>query len=217
MPRNVERDALREKERRQNLMEAGLKLFSRNGIISVTLQDVADEANVGIATLYKYYQNRTNLVIAISANLWKNVLDSYKGKTGQETLATYNAYMFVESYLDVIIKIYKERPEILRFSAYFKTYMNAEKTDKLKDNAHLDVLSPISELFHKIYKKAQIDKSIRTDIDEQEMFTALALTMLGTAERYALGVVWAGHDSNDYTKELYLLKDMILNWLKVSK
>ena len=71
MPRNVEKDVKEELIRRKNLLEAGLKLCSERRIESVGLQEIADEASVGIATLYNYYGNKVNLVNAISAYMWK--------------------------------------------------------------------------------------------------------------------------------------------------
>lgn len=214
MPRNIENDAIREKIRRERMLESGLRLFSEHGIESVSLQDIADEAEVGIATLYNYYQNKPNLVIAISAYMWKKVWDANVDRVGKDAIDSRNAYERIEGYLDLMIYLYREHPEILRFSGYYKTYMNLENAERIKNNEHLDVLAPISVIFHNLYEKAKVDKSIRTDIDEQKMFTTIALTMLGMAERYAMGVVWAANDENDYTKELLILKDMLLGWIK---
>lgn len=217
MPRNIENDALREKIRREKLLDAGLRLFSKYGIENVKLQEIADEAGVGIATLYNYYQNKPNLVIAISAYMWKKVWDENVESVGKDELDSRNAYERIEGYFDLMIYLYKVHPEFLRFSGYFKTYMNLENSERIKENEHMDVLAPISGIFHNLYEKAKYDKSIRTDIGEQELFTTLALTMLGMAERYAMGIVWAGNDENDYAKELLILKDMMLSWLKIKK
>lgn len=129
-------------------------------------------------------------------------------------LDSYNAYQGVEAYFDLMIYLYKTHPEILRFSSFYKTYMNQINGDKTGKNEHLEVVAPIETIFHNLYEKAQIDKSIRTDINEHTMFTTLALTMLGMAERYAQGLVWASNDDNDYTRELMLLKDMMLSWIR---
>lgn len=214
MPRNIEKDKQEEINRRNQLLETGLRLFSTYGFEKVNLQKIADEAGVGIATLYNYYHNKVNLVNAISAYMWKNVWDANIEMEGAETLESYNAYQRIESYFNLIIYLYKERPDILRFSSYYKTYINMENVEKTDHNEHLDVLAPISDIFHNLYERAQVDKSIRTDVDEHTLFTTLALTMLGMAERYAQGIVWASNDKNDYTTELLLLKEMMLNWLK---
>jgi len=70
MSRNVARDELFERERRGRIIEVGFRLFSEKTIESVSLEQVAVEAKAGIATLYSYYQNKVNLVVAISAAKW---------------------------------------------------------------------------------------------------------------------------------------------------
>jgi len=52
------------------------------------------------------------------------------------------------------------------------------------------------------YEKATTDYSIRTDLPVNEMFTTIVHTMLTMAERYAIGLVWAGNNTTDYTAEL---------------
>ena len=54
MARNTERDEREATRRKEQLMKAGFKLFSENGIENVSLQKVADAADVGVATMYKY-------------------------------------------------------------------------------------------------------------------------------------------------------------------
>lgn len=214
MARNTEKDEREEKRRRQQILSSGLKLFSERGIESVKLQEIADDADIGIATLYNYYQNKTNLVIAISANMWKSVWNADNAQRGEAEIAALNAYQRIEGYFDLMIMLYREHPEVLRFSGYFKNYISREKAELVKNNEHLDVVDPIKGIFHDLYERAKVDKSIRTDIGEQELFTMIALTMLGMAERYAMGLVWASNDENDYTKELMLLKDMMLKWIR---
>ena len=60
MARNIARDEQEAERRRKQLLEAGFDLFSRHGIEAISLQMVADTAEVGVATLYKYYQNKLN-------------------------------------------------------------------------------------------------------------------------------------------------------------
>lgn len=74
MPRNIERDK-READRRKNqLIEAGFRLFSQNGIETVSLQKVADAANVSPATMYKYFLTKEKLLIGDELTL--SVADS---------------------------------------------------------------------------------------------------------------------------------------------
>lgn len=215
MARNIERDLREEQRRRQRILTAGLKLFSEKGIENVSLQAVADEAEVGVATLYNYYQNKTKLVVAISAMMWTKFWEISVKDVDEERFKNFTAYESIELYTDIIIKLYREHPEILKFSSDYKTYLCRQSTTKEEVQDHINALNPMSKYFHILYERAKEDKSIRTDIPEDEMFTSVTITVLAMAERYASGLVWSMSDDKNYTKELYNLKEMILNWVRL--
>ncbi len=56
-------DAAEMAKRRELLIETGFRLFARQTIESVKLQDIATASGVGIATLYRYFETKQNLVI----------------------------------------------------------------------------------------------------------------------------------------------------------
>lgn len=214
MARNIERDEKEAERRRKQLLEAGFDLFSRHGIEAISLQMVADTAEVGVATLYNYYQNKLSLVIAISAEVWENVRKELLEPFGLKALEGMNAYQLIEYYCDSIISLYRNKPEVLRFSANYKTYICREGVSQEQLKVQLDVLKPIGVRFHRKYEEAKTDGSIRTDLSEWELFTTFTLTMLGMAERYAQGVVWADNPAGNHVKELLYLKEMLLAWVK---
>ena len=214
MPRNIERDEKEAMRRKEQLMEAGFRLFSQYGIEYVSLQRVADAAEVGVATLYNYYQTKVKLVIAISGKIWGALWKEVLEEKGPEIFESFTAYQYIEFYTDQIIRIYRERPEILRFSNNYKNFISREKVRGEALAEHLDALKPAGALYHKFYEQARSDKSIRTDIPEQQLFTSVAIAMLAVAERYAQGIVWADDHKEDHTQELEFLKGMLLTWCR---
>ena len=214
MARNVDRDAREAEKRKKRIIEEGFKLFAEHGIENVSLLTVAEAADVGVATMYNYYQNKINLIVAISTQIWSDVFADFSKKVPLEMLAAQTAYENIEAYTDVIIHIFKTRPEILRFSSNYKTYIRREKATKNDFAEHLDSLEPIAKLFHESCVKARVDGSIRTDIPEDEMFTTISLTMLAMAERFAEGIVWTDNGNDDKSNELEYIKEMILKWCK---
>ena len=216
MARNIEKDRLEAERRRKQLLETGFRLFSEYGIENVTLQRVADEAGVGIATLYNYYQNKERLVIAISKSIWSGVWQRALGACGADELDELTAYEGIALYADAIIMIYREHPQFLRFSGEYKNFIRTVKTEEkhLEEELreHLDELEPMRQLFHRMYERARTDHSLRMDIPEQELFTTVTITMLSVAERYAQGLVWADDHREDQTQKLVYVKEMILAW-----
>jgi len=213
MGRNIERDEREERQRKDRLINAGFELFSAKGIETVSLNAVADKADVGVATLYKYYKNKINLVIEISTRMWSEVWKDIL-KSSNKKLLQMNVYDLIEYYCDSIIRIFNEKPQILKFSANYKTFINREEVSKEQYSGQIEALNPIRELFHQKYAESQSDKLIRNDIPEEELFTYITITMLSMAERYVQGIVWADMSDRKYSKELIRLKEMILEWIK---
>ena len=41
------------------------------------MENVADEAGIGIATLYRYYRTKSELVVAVGTHVWSNFIRDY--------------------------------------------------------------------------------------------------------------------------------------------
>lgn len=214
MARNIERDEREALRRKMQLIQAGFQLFSAKGIENVSMQSVAELADVGPATMYNYFKTKINLVIAISGFIWKSVWDEALGHASFDEMMKMDAYQLIVQYTDIILNLYQTRPDILKFSGNYKTFVVREGTQKNQLEEHLSPLAPIERLFKIKYEEAKTNKCINTNIPEQEMFTTITLTMLSMAERYAEGIVWADNENPDHLKELEYTRDMILLWVK---
>lgn len=214
MTRNAERDKLEAERRKTQLIEAGFELFARYGIESVSLSAVAEKADVAASTMYKYFQNKASLAVAISARIWSDVWTTSREQQGADTLAQMDPYQLFELYANTIIGLYLERPQILRYSANYKTYIRRENVPEGMLGEHLDPLRPIAELFLGSCKAAATGTSVRTDVSPEKMFSFLALTMLTMAERYAQGLVWTEVPEGAHADDLVELKNLLLTWMK---
>ena len=63
-----------------------------------------------------------------------------------------------------------------------------------------------------MYEKAKEDKTLRTDIPEEQFMRVTVHTMMTACAHYAGGFVWGAENNVDYTGDLLLLKEMILNY-----
>ena len=213
MGRNSERDEREAIRRKTQLINAGFELFSANGIETVSLNAVAEKADVGVATMYNYFQNKINFVIAISTKIWGEMWEETRESFSDELMKK-NAYELVDFYCNKIIDIYNKKPELLKFSANYKTFLHREGVTQEQYKGQIEALDSIWHLFQLKYNEAKLNKCIRTDIPEEELFSSVTVTMLSMAERYAQGIVWANTQNSDHCKELIHLKEMILGWVK---
>lgn len=213
MGRNVERDEKAARKRRRQIQKAGFRLIAKRGIEAVSIQEIADAAEVGVATVYKYYTNKVNLVVNISAYVWQEFIKDCEKAVPIEALQKMNAYELMAYYADVMIELYTKQPDILRFSSDFKTYINREDVQEETLRVHLDPLAFLREIFHAQYEAAKENGCIRTDLPEDVLYTTYTITMLSMAERYAQGIVWADNQQRNHEMELRCTKQMLLDWV----
>ena len=65
----------KEQGRNQRIIDTAFRLFVEKKIEAVSMDEVAKEAGVGRATLFRCYNNKTELTIAVCASKWKAYLD----------------------------------------------------------------------------------------------------------------------------------------------
>lgn len=196
---------LQRKNTRERILEAGFSVFAERTIDNVNLTDVADAAGVGMATVYRYFNSKPALVLAVATWVWQKAV-------GLSRLHQYRkrdtAADEMRNYLEVFINMYREHKNLLRFNQYFNIYVKREGFPRETLKPYLDIIHALKADFHRIYVKGEADGTLRTDIPEEEMFSSSLHLMLAAVTRYAIGLVYEG--GSDPERELLLLKEMLV-------
>ena len=205
MARNVDKDAKEIAERTERILREGFYIFSEKTIESVTMNEIAKRAGVGVATVYRYYKTKPALVIAIGTKIWEEyIADRLEVAFDETKTACENLDLYLESFLD----LYRNHKDILRFNQFFNVYLQSVNILPEELQAYNAVIRFLSDRFHLLYAKAEEDLTLRTDIPEEEMFSAITHLMLAAVTRYAVGLIY--NVGTDPEKELWTLKDMFL-------
>ena len=197
--------------RRERILKEGFRLFSERNIDKVPMNDVADAAGVGIATLYRYYLTKSELVLGISTDIWtKYVNEDYK-KLENDIKADMTAAQVYEYMLDAFIDLYRNHKDILRFNQFFNVYVQNENIAEDQMKSYLDMIDMLKNRFHEIYEKGLIDRTLNTEYSEQSIFSSTMHIMLAAVTRYAVGFVYVMEDAPEPESELVLLKEMMMD------
>ena len=211
--RDARKDEIEMSARRERLLEAGFRLMSARTIEAVTLQQIADEARIGIATLYRYFKAKPDLVIEIGTNIWKRYSVEVEKDYARLNGPAMNAAEELEFFLDSIIELYRSRRDVLRFNRNFDTYVQHERCTAAQMRPYNDAVAVFAKKFHTVVRKARADGSLRIPVSEPRLFVNLLYTMLSVAGKYAEGLVYPPDGERDMTDELEAIKRMILDSL----
>ena len=207
---NAEKDALEMAERREKMLAAGFKLFSERGIDAVKMQEVAAESGIGIATIYRYYDNKLSFVLDIGTRKWEEYGAYAANKREERRADEMTAAEELAFYLDFYIDLYQNHSGILRFNQDFNNFVRHEGVTQEQLLPYLRAVSVFAGMFHCVYEKGRRDGTIRTDLPEEKMFASTSHIMLAVAVRYAQGLIYSADVEADRTEEMQMLRRMIL-------
>lgn len=192
-------------KRKQEVIRAAKDLFAIKTIEATSMQDIADEAEVGVASVYRYYRNKMDLVYAVASDYIDKALDDYDVELHGSGLDK------VEQLIDYLINQYTNKGALLSFVEQFEVFLMTHKGEKL------DVFKELQKIEIKLLTDILIegvgDGSIRADVDVgKTTITIINLyRMIGQKLAFELELLHDGVEAPDYQLEIY--KDMMLKYL----
>lgn len=207
-----EKQIAKENERRKKILDTAFQIFVEKKIEGVSMGEIAEAIGIGRATLFRYYANKTELVIAVCAAQWKaylDTLDANRPISSVHDIPAVDRFIFT---LDSYIAMYQNHKDLLQYNDNFNYYVTHEgATPEQLESFHASLYSVDTRL-HMMYEKAKEDHTLRTDIPEDEFIRVTVHTMMAACTHYAGGFIWGAEDNKDYTEELIRLKEMIVNY-----
>ena len=145
------------------IADSAFELFISKSIFDVTIKDIAEKAEVGEATIYRYFGKKQNIVLHIVMKLQNEVKEKYfnldAGKTGFDKLS-----IFFNSYLN----IFKEKISYFGFIREFDAYM-AEGDNSKSLAQYEEAVDSFNNIFEQAYQLGLQDGSVK-EVDNISLF-----------------------------------------------
>lgn len=137
--------------KRDYIIDSAKKLFLNKSISEITIKDISAVSDLGEATIYRYFSNKENLVIAVSISIQQDILSV--PFTNEER----NGLEQIRDFFEVFKNIFIEHKNYFKFIAEFDTiYLN-----NIKNKEYSLGLDVFYDLFMRAYALGLKDKSIK--------------------------------------------------------
>lgn len=170
---------LANKERRHKaIVAAAEKLLIESSWDSVQMQDIAKEAEVGVATLFRYFPKKQTLIIAVANQILTEELDFYCDISKQEITGIEK----VESIFTRVNRL--DNPGALKKSKFIDVFeSNISEFDNFAAEAkdYFAIRNDISNIVSKIVQEGQADNTLPSD----EGVTDEIMTMINNYSLFA--------------------------------
>ena len=211
-----EKQMAKESERNRKILETAFRIFVERKIEPVSMGEIAEAAGIGRASLFRYYSNKLELVIAVCAKEWKEYMDELDRTRPISSVGEIPAIGRLIFTLDSYIDMYQNHKALLQYNDnfnYYVSHMGVSKDNESLTEFHKALYS-VNTRLHMMYEKAKADHTFRTDLPEEEFMRVTVHTMMAACEYYAEGFIWGSEENRDYTPELLILKEMILGYVR---
>lgn len=203
-------------EKRALLLETAFNLFAENSIEAVNIAEIANAANIGVATVYRYFGVKQKLVIELGALKWRSFANEVEVLFEAANGRNMTAYQELAFYFDCYIELYQRHPKLLTFNSNFDQYIRHEHILPEELREYYDSVEHFAQKFSLLYAKNANDHTLRPDITEQELFLSGMYTMLATAQKFSAGLIYPIDNSFNCRRALELQKQIFLEYVKTN-
>ena len=194
--------------KRNYVVEVATRLFLSRPLSSVTVRDVAQEAGVGEATVYRYFSTKSSLIVACALKL-ENEVTQYFLRESKPSDGYTRLVRFYASYVD----LFAFRPELYRFLYEFDVFCVEQRVKGLDEYA--DNLDVFLDAYLAAYRDGVQDGSVREIKDPELFYYTTTHAILALAKKLAVenGIV-RQDQKTESVAEIRMLNESFLYMLR---
>ncbi len=206
----------RQKQRKtEAIINSGIDLFCKKGIERVKMEEIATNAGVGVATVYRYFNTKAQLSVKCAIYIWKNESEKYMWEIKKDTYRNQNGYEQVTKILDILFRLFKNSPQFFVFLKEFDAYVQASNMPKELLVEYEEGLLALKPYFTSALEKGIKDGTIRLNSTVEETYFAIMHTLLSLMQKLSSAGQLLESDGlvNDNT-EVSIIINLLLAGLK---
>lgn len=153
-------------EKKNNIIENALKLFSKKGFYNTTIPDIAKAMSMSVGNMYNYFKSKEELAkyaIKYSTNILANDLREINQ---MDISSKDKIYVFTKKYLENV----KKSPEVIEY--FLRVYLSNREVFNKGCEGFLCVSEFVTEVMILLDEGAE-----KKEFRQQEFFPAFAVIM----------------------------------------
>ena len=199
------------------ILAAAFKLFSSAGIEPVAMTDIAKKAEIGVASLYRYFSTKDEIAIRTAIWAWEEQISEIYPSINNDEYTNGNGLFRLSIIFSLFKKLYMSQPEFLRFIYFFDSYAVNSGIKQERMIEYENVIGKVQMIVADAIKLGLKDNSINKKyIDKTEnLYFTLMHSFFSTAQKLTLSEnLLAMNEKSKGSDQLDLLSELLLNGVK---
>lgn len=199
------------------ILAAAFKLFSSAGIEPVAMTDIAKKAEIGVASLYRYFSTKDEIAIRTAIWAWEEQISEIYPSINNDEYTNGNGLFRLSIIFSLFKKLYMSQPEFLRFIYFFDSYAVNSDIKQERMIEYENVIGKVQMIVADAIKLGLKDNSINKKyIDKtKDLYFTLMHSFFSTAQKLTLSEnLLAMNEKSKESDQLDLLSELLLNGVK---
>jgi len=163
--------------RRQQILDAAVRVFAKNGFYNSKVLDVAREAGVANGTVYLYFPSKDDILMSIFEEQMSELIDYMKHEIQKESGCLNKLRKLVSMQMH-LIETNRELTELL--------LVESRQSGKFLKSKAIDAVADYIDMLSDVLKEGITEGTIKKDIDVIIVGTMLFSAVEGLATRWIL-------------------------------
>ena len=199
--------------REDGIVYVAAELFLQNGIENVKMTDVAEKAEVGVASLYRYFGTKDTLVIRAGALLWRDLDRLFSEVYEAADFRARPGIEQVSRLFGVYLTLFREQPAFIRFVGEFDNFVRAGQTGREAMAEYEQSVLNFYPVFLSAYETGIRDGTIRPIASPRLFYNSVCHAVMALSQKLLGGEILEADGMAD-ERELRLLLEMAERYLR---
>lgn len=206
------RQTLRRSER---ILNTALEIFCEKGLEDTSIEDIALRAQVGPATIYRYFNNKAELAIQSGITYWQNISKKYVNILELDDFQSRSGYEQMDQIFDIFVKIFDEEYLFLKFLLEFDIFIQKYQISHEKLAEYENCILNLKPYVTNALEKGLSDRTLSFFWTVDEVYFSLTHAMLSLMQKLAAhGHLLRSDERVKFILQIKITKELLLKGLK---
>ena len=199
------------------ILESAFNLFSEKGIDTITMNDIASTAEIGVASLYRYFATKDEIAIRTAIWAWSKQKDVILPALQSDSYDSLTGYAQIEKIFKMFVDLYDKEKTFLRFIYFFDSYINRQKISYERLFDYEGMIAMVQDIVANAINKGISDGSINQEYAEhqKDLYFTTMHSLFSMSQKLSLaGNMLAMDSAVDGTSQMKLLSVLLLKAIK---
>lgn len=210
------KELFEQKERRKDeVISAAVEVFKEKGIENSKMTDIAEKAEVGVASVYRYFKTKPDLAVEVAIKFWNMEINSIYTEFDKDNINKLIGIEKLKTILNVFVNLYNNHKDFVRFLEEFDNYVIKEQIPSEKLENYEKSIINLKNIIFEALEEGKVDGSIRSDIDNEVFYITVSHSLMTLAQKLILrGNILKSDSDVSGESQIKLIIDMAVNYIQ---